>query len=80
MLYLFNNQPPSMNVVFLTTLVYIVILLHCVISDTQCPADGIVGCRCRPSDDNIYCSKVYTGDDVPIFRRSNHVYPVVSYR
>ena len=78
MLYSFNKQPPSMNVVYLTTLVSIVILQHCVISDTRCPAAGIVGCGC--GDDYIYCSSGYTGDDIPVFSNSSEVYEWVSYR
>ena len=78
MLYAFNKQPPSMNVVYLTTLVSIFILLHCVISDTRCPAAGIVGCGC--SGDNIRCSSGYNGDEVPVFSNSNKVYMRVSHR
>ena len=74
----FNKQPPSMNVVYLTTLVSIVILLHYVISDTRCPADGIVGCWC--SGNHIECNRDYTGDDVPVFSNSNDVYEWVSYK
>ena len=79
MLYAFNKQPPSMNVVYLTTLVSIVILQHCVISDTRCPAAGIVGCWCS-DDDYIDCSSGYTGDDIPVFSNSNKVYMRVSHR
>ena len=68
-----------MNVVYLTTLVSIVILLHYVISDTRCPADGIVGCWCS-GDDGIDCRSGYTGDDVPVFSNSSDVYKWVSYR
>ena len=68
-----------MNVVYLTTLVSIVILQHCVISDTRCPAAGIVGCWCS-GDDYIGCSSGYTGDEVPVFSNSSEVYEWVSYR
>ena len=66
-----------MKVVHLTTLVSIVILLPCIISAyTQCPADGIVGCRCGRY--GIFCDKYYTGEDIPTFRKSNEVYYMVS--
>ena len=66
-----------MNVVYLSILVYIVILLHCIISDKQCPADGIEGCVCGTID--INCSGAYTGEDVPVFIKSNTTYYLVSY-
>ena len=66
-----------MNVVYLLILVYIVILLPCIISDTRCPADGIGGCLCVRN--NIYCVVSYTGEDVPVFSKSNTTYDTVSY-
>ena len=67
-----------MNVVYLTTLVSIVISLHCVISDTRCPVADIVGCWCN--DANIIgCRRGYTGDEVPVFSNSSEVYPWVSH-
>ena len=66
-----------MNVVYLSILVYIVILLPCIISDTQGPVDGIWGCWC--AGNNIYCVGEYTGEDVPVFSKSNTTYSKVSY-
>ena len=64
-----------MNVVYLTILVYIVILLPCIISDTRCPADGIVGCQC---DYNTICYRSnYIGEDIPSFSESNTVYDLI---
>ena len=65
-----------MNVVYFSILVYIVILLPCIISDTQCPADGIVGCGC--DSDGINCNIHYKGEDVPVFSKSNTTYNEVS--
>ena len=65
-----------MNVVYLSILVYIVILLPCIISDTRCPADGIVGCWC--GSNSINCRRDYTGEDVPVFSKSNTTYHEVS--
>ena len=76
----FNKQPPSMNVVYITTLVSIVILLHCVISDTRCPADGIVGCECSVIVNAIDCRNEYTGVDIPVFSNSSEFYQWVSHR
>ena len=66
-----------MNVVYLSILVYIVILLPCIISDTRCPACGIVGCECVRN--YIKCNGAYTGEDVPVFSKSNTTYIEVSY-
>ena len=65
-----------MNVVYLSILVYIVILLPCIISDTRCPADGIVGCGCGSND--INCYEKYRGEDVPVFSKSNTIHDEVS--
>ena len=66
-----------MNVVYLSILVYIVILLPCITSDTRCPAKGIDGCWCYRND--INCKGEYTGEDVPVFSKSNTTYYLVSY-
>ena len=65
-----------MNVVYLTILFSIVILLPCSISDKQCPAAGIEGCKCRYG--SINCDS-YTGDDIPVFSNSTEVYEWVSH-
>ena len=71
-----------MNVVYLSILVYIVILLPCIISDTRCPADGIKGCSCGSSryTASLLCSAYYTGEDVPVFSKSDTTYFAVSYK
>ena len=66
-----------MNVVYLSLLVYIVILIPCIISYTLCPADGIGGCGCAGY--YMYCVGGYTGEDVPVFSKSNTTYSEVSY-
>ena len=66
-----------MNIVYLSLLVYIVILLPCIISDTRCPAEGIVGCECYGT--GISCYKKYAGEDVPVFSKSNTIHDEVSY-
>ena len=68
-----------MNVVYLSLLVYIVILIPCIISYTLCPADGIKGCRCDKGLGWLYCYSGYTGEDVPVFSKSNTTYDTVSY-
>ena len=65
-----------MNDVYLSILGYIVISLPCIISDTRCPADGIVGCLC--GSNFIYCYRDYTGEEVPVFSKSNTTYYEVS--
>ena len=66
-----------MNDVYLSLLVYIVILLPCIISDKQCPADGFAGCGCDTKW--LYCYSGYTGEDIPVFSKSNTTYARVSY-
>ena len=68
-----------MNVVFLSVLVYIVISLPCIISDTRCPAAGIAGCGCDKGLGWLYCYSGYTGEDVPVFSKSNTTYARVRY-
>ena len=62
-----------MNVVHLSTLVYIVILIHYSISDhNQCPVHNTIGCLF--SDNTIYCPSDYLSDNIPIFSSFNIIY------
>ena len=66
-----------MDVVYLSIVVYIVILIHYSTSDhNQCPAHNIIGCWCN--DIKIYCRSDYPGDDIPIFSPSNIIFEKVS--
>ena len=79
MFWSFNKPPLSMNVVHLIIIVFVVILIPISISDMKCPYDGIMRCGFETKY-GIYCSRDYTGDDIPTYRRYNEVYDGVSYK
>ena len=66
-----------MDVVYLSIIVYIIILIHYSISDhDQCPAHNTIGCWCI--DNHIGCQSDYPGDDIPIFSPSHIIFELVS--
>ena len=66
-----------MRVVKLSVICCIVIVIPYSSSDqwSECPANDINGCLCY--DGGIQCI-FYTGKDIPIFRKSDTIYSVVS--